>query len=201
MGLSLCDVSERDEAPGRPMIRRVVGFDPGFASFGYAVAELDYSEGYATPFVHWDPDAIGVWKTINDRDFASAASDTARRTRELWRFINSLLEDRRPDLIAVEAVAFPQGRVQHSVISNLGRARGLVDVAGLLFNAEVVELTPSAIRSTLEVTEKGKAATQTRLEKRWPNLSSLWGPRKADVEHVADAVAVAAAVLRRRGVW
>ena len=181
---------------------RILGLDPGFASFGYAVLNVDEPTAPRGALVEvlgelqprWP--AIGVHSTKPDKSARSKADDSSRRTRELWRFLRLLDEEWRPAVIAVEAVAFPAGRVQFSVVSHLGRARALVDVLAEQRQVQLVELRPGEVRKLLGLTDKGKDATRLELERRWPGLSSAWGSLTKR-EHEADACAVAVAALAR----
>ena len=169
---------------------KVLGLDPGFASFGYALLELG-----AEDRVTWH--RLGVLVTAPQREEFSAAADASRRTKDLWLALMRVAGV-GVDLVAVEALAFPRGRVQHSVISGLGRARALVDVMTCELGVELVELVPQTVRRTLGVKEKGKAATRAKLEERWPHLADHWGALTRQ-EHTGDAAAVAIAALRKKG--
>lgn len=170
---------------------KVLGLDPGFASFGYALLEVGVEDR-----VTWH--RLGVLVTTPQREDFSAAADASRRTKDLWLALMGLAARSGVDLVAVEALAFPRGRVQFSVISGLGRARALVDVMTCELGVELVELVPQTVRRTLGVTEKGKAATRAKLEERWPHLAAHWGSLTRQ-EHTGDAAAVAIAALRKKG--
>lgn len=167
-----------------------IGLDSGFASFGYAV--LDLSER------RWL--VANVWKTMKCVGVPGYESN-AFRTRVLWNQLAQLCDRYQPTFLAIEAVAFPRGKMLPTIISNLGRARALVDVAGHLYKASVLELPPQTIRAELGLRkdETGKKATQAKLEQKYSDLVGMWPRLADDVEHAVDAAAVAHVVAVRHG--
>lgn len=162
-----------------------MGFDSGFASFGYAVLELVPG----SPVVRWI--CADVWKTAPDNAVAGYTSN-ARRTAEMWHNLSAAFLRYRPSHLAIEAVAFPRGRMQPTILSNLGRARALVDVAGVELSVPVTEFPAQTVRAMLGLkrSQKGKDATQKVLERRYPELATMWPRLAGDVEHAVDAAAV-----------
>lgn len=170
-----------------------MGFDSGFASFGYAVVELEHG---ARP--RWI--CADVWKTKPDDSVAGYTSN-ARRTADMWRNLSAAFLRYRPSHLAIEAVAFPRGKMLPTILSNLGRARALVDVAGVELGVPVSEFPAQSVRSLLGLkrSEKGKDATQKALERRFPELVDMWPRLAADVEHAVDAAAVVLVTAQRLG--
>lgn len=189
------------ESEGRKV--KIIGIDPGLANFGIAVFEV-----IPPTFVR-----VEVWRTKPDHKARRIrkADDTADRCRELGRQLLDLV-DERVIAIAVEAVALPHGKIQTSVVSALGRVRGLIDAVAELHRLPVLEETPQAVKRRLcGDRSASKDAVRQELERRYPRLSELWPPQKTLLEHAGDAAAVAhlaldsdvvqAAVRARGAAW
>jgi len=167
----------------------VYGFDSGLRSFGWAVAEFGLRPGaqeVGPIFV-----AGGVWHTEPDKDAPRKGVDQARRTTDLWR---ELVAIRRifgdGAAVCVEALAFPSGKIQYSVVSGLGRARALVDVFGSEMSARVYEaLTTEVKQAVTSNRSASKEEVGEKLEERFPEVKALWPKLKGDREHFADACA------------
>lgn len=162
----------------------VVGVDSGLAAFGVAVAELD-AQGLRFTRVE-------VWRTkpSSKRLRLRKCDDTAERVRTLAGCLHQLLAEQKPVAICIEAVALPFGRIQSSVVSALGRCRGVVDALAEAHQLPVLE--ESAQR--LKVATAGKAnatkdAVREGLEATYPALRGMWPAPSSIVEHAADACA------------
>lgn len=166
----------------------VFGFDSGLRSFGWAVGNI-YQSALKGLRVHFL--AAGVWTTEPNKVIRRKGDDTSRRTRELWRNLSTLQRQfGRPQIICVEAVAFPFGKTQSSVISGLGRARALVDVLAQEHHVEIFESLPTELK---EAVTGNRSASKDEmceaLETEYRDFARLWPRLKADREHVADACA------------
>lgn len=167
----------------------VYGFDSGLRSFGWAVADIAmrHDEKLGVHFM-----AGGVWHTEPDKKAARKGIDQARRTTELWLQLRTLKATFGPAAcVCVEAVAFPIGKVQYSVVSGLGRARALVDVFGAELDTRVFEALPTEVKEAVTGNRSAeKAIVCEQLEVRHPEVSALMPRLKGDHEHFADACAV-----------
>ena len=130
---------------------RIIGCDPGLASFGLAVAVLE--------------ERVRVERVEVLRTEASArarrirkADDNSERARALARELLRVLDGQSVVAICVEAVALPFGRVQHSVVSNLGRVRGLLDALAEVYEVPIIEETPQALKRL--ITGRGDASKE-----------------------------------------
>ncbi|MFZ2875803.1 MAG: crossover junction endodeoxyribonuclease RuvC [Phycisphaerales bacterium] len=184
----------------RGAVINILGFDSGLASFGWCQATLS-SDGVLT-FL-----GVGVWKTApNPEAFARKADDVSARCRWIYKNLRGLAHEHRPNVITVESLAFPQGRVQWSVISGLGRARALVDALATEVDADLFERMPQELkRSTTGSVSGTKDQVRASLEDRYPELRSLWPTQKTLLEHAGDACASVHASLHlirnRRDPW
>lgn len=184
---------------------RLVGIDGGLAAFGVAVAEVTAT---GLRFQRLD-----VWctKPANKKRGLRKCDDTSERTRTLAGNLHQLVIEQRPVALAVEAVALPFGRSRSSVISALGRVRGVVDTLGEVHRLAILEETPQRLKQA--VTGKANATkdeVSAALEALYPELAALWPAQESLREHAADACAavhacrqdnVVIASLRAREAW
>jgi len=115
----------------------VLGIDPGLASTGYGVIRVD---GAAPALV-----AAGVIRT----DGSAAVQD---RLSELYRDVTSLLDEYRPQSVAMERL-FVNRNLQTA--SSVARASGVILLAAAEQGAEVSEYTPSQVK--IAVSGNGQA--------------------------------------------
>lgn len=175
---------------------RLLGCDPGLASFGLAL--------YSTTGA-WEGDRDdGVWldvKVITTKATGSQrkADSTAARCALIARQLAWWCDEYRPDAICCEAIALPHGRIQTSVVSALGRVRGIVDAVAAERQLPVLESGPQALKRAVTGDPSApKDELRAVLELRWPGLQRLWPTQKTLHEHAADACA---AVLAARERW
>lgn len=145
----------------------VIGIDPGLTRTGYGLVRS------GSP-----PVAIsgGVLST-------PPRSPVAERLSELFRDLSELLDQERPQVMAVERVF--TNRNLHTAVE-VSRASGVILLAASHFGIPVVEYTPTTIK--LAVTGDGsaqKSQVQSMVARRL-KLDTI--PRPADA---ADALAVA----------
>lgn len=169
---------------------RVFGFDTGMRSFGWAVAdyEMEADTSDLRPFFI----GAGVWHTAPNEGVVRKGNDMSERTQKLWRDLHqmSIRYGGRPAFICTEAVAFPFGHVQVSVVSGLGRARALVDVLAAELNVPIYESLAKELKEAVTGSKSAeKDAVCEKLEARFPEIARHWPRLKADREHVADACA------------
>lgn len=169
---------------------RVFGFDTGMRSFGWAIADYFHSEGEREIRAHFI--AAGVFHTEPSKRRDRKGDDMSLRTRELWNKLHytSSCYGGRPAFICTEAVAFPFGHVQTSVVSGLGRARALVDVLAVQLNVPIFESLAKELKEAVtgsKIAEKEEVCA--KLQEQYPEVAHFWPNLKADREHIADACA------------
>lgn len=167
---------------------RLLGLDPGLASFGAAVAELPNLGSGKPRFID-----LKVWRTGPSKELKKLRKmdDTAERCTHLAELLNDLVQQYKPIALCVEAIALPYrpGRgMQTSVISALGRVRGLIDMLAVVHQLPVLEESPQRVKKAATGSiGSTKLLVQEALEREYPELRPLWPPQKTLLEHAADA--------------
>lgn len=176
------------------MTLKLIGIDPGLANFGVSVAELPNLGSGKPHFVY-----LEVWRTAPSKELGRLRKldDTAERVSHLALQLHDLVLAHQPVAICVEAIALPYGKIQSSVISALGRVRGVIDALSQVHHLAVLEETSMRLKK-LATGKKGasKAEVVEAMEREYPELRQLWPPQKTQLEHAGDA---AAAVHACRG--
>jgi Holliday junction resolvasome RuvABC endonuclease subunit len=183
------------------MNRTIIGFDTSLATWGAAAVRYD-DRGLVTSVVvavnRTKPPEISK-RLASHREFARAF--VLRESPNVFA----------SNLVGVEGVAFPFGKVRWSTISALARARQVVDDLFPDFDGwRPVEVSTQAV-ARAAVDRPGKASKAERVEAlcrryvlfqdaidraiAWEHL------RESEVEHVADAFAVALCVAKSRPTW
>lgn len=158
----------------------VLGIDPGLTRCGYAVL---HAQGAAVRAV-----ALGVIRT-------PASSPLPQRLAELKGELVSLLQQYRPEAVAVEQVFF-QTNVRTAM--SVGQASGLALAEAAAFGCDVVQFTPNQVKDSVAGWGGADKAQVQRMVQARLGLSTP--PKPADA---ADAAALAlcylaAAPMRRR---
>ena len=109
----------------------VLGIDPGTAIMGYGVVEYRNSKHKAL--------AYGTIRTSKDEK-------TEERLKLLFQGVNRLLDEHRPDVMAVEELFF--NRNTTNAIS-VGQARGVALLAAGLREMPVGEYTPLQVKQAV----------------------------------------------------
>lgn len=164
---------------------KLIGIDSGLAAFGVAVADVSDA---GLRFGH-----VEVWTTrpTAKKRRIRKADETAERIRTLAGCLHQLVVQMKPIALCVEAVALPFGRSRPSVVSALGRARGIVDTLAEVHRLPVLEWTPQEVKRVITGTEDAsKDAVRVGLEAKYVELAAQWPVQKTLVEHAADAAAV-----------
>jgi Holliday junction resolvasome RuvABC endonuclease subunit len=169
---------------------RLIGLDPGLASFGVAVVRLEPVRAVV--------EAVRVIRTQPSakKRRLRKSDDTADRCRQIFRELAPLVTG---DVVALccEATALPFGRVQTSVVSALGRVRGLVDALAEMHGLPVLEEGPMVLkRLTTGSKSASKEEVRERLQVMFPELVTMWPPQQTLREHAGDAVAAVIAGLQ-----
>jgi crossover junction endodeoxyribonuclease RuvC len=148
---------------------RVLGIDPGLTRCGYAVVDARGANDLTAR-------ALGVIRTPTD-------AALPQRLAMLQAELAELLDEHRPDAVAVERVFF-QTNVRTAM--SVGQASGLALAGAAAAGCEVVQYTPNEVKSA--VAGYG-AATKEQVQKMVQlRLGLTSRPRPADA---ADAAALA----------
>jgi crossover junction endodeoxyribonuclease RuvC len=161
---------------------KVLGIDPGTAACGYGI--VHESGGRLRAVVH------GCWQT-------SARERPELRLRTLYAEVSALIEEHRPDAVAVEeSYVGADARIALSV----GQARGAVLVAGANAGVACSEYSPATVKQSVCGYGRAEKDQVGRMVKAILSLDTVPTP-----DHAADALAVAichalASPLLRRAV-
>ncbi len=154
----------------------VIGIDPGLTRCGFAVVQAGPRGGLAH--------ALGVLRTNRD-------ASTAVRLGELHDELEALIDEFRPDSVAVERVFFQQNA--HTAIG-VAQAAGLAMALAARRSILVAEYSPSQIKAA--VSGDGRADKAQMQEMVRTLLGLVACPEPADA---ADAAAVALCHLAHSG--
>lgn len=161
---------------------RVLGIDPGFASFGWAIVELGASSVR--------PVALGVIRTKPSpkKRRVRATDDNVERCREISEAIARLLEEHLPVAIAAEAMSFPRSS---AVAAKMAMAWGVVVDRATLLRLPIVQATPQEVKRALTgARDASKLDVRAELVRRFPGLAGLLvGVPGGEHEHPLDALA------------
>lgn len=178
---------------------KLVGVDPGFASFGAS------SAAYGADGLKFR--RVEVWHTEKDDDARRKADDTSVRIRWLTAKFMAFVAEEHPIAILTETQASggntcprcnPQAkfRVQTSVLVNTGRVRGMIDAVAELHGIPVIEEAPQRIKiAAAGANNASKLEVAEGLERLYPGVMGLFPHyrdklKKGDLEHASDACAV-----------
>lgn len=146
----------------------ILGIDPGLATLGYGVIE-----------VNGDRRRLIQFGTVNTR----AGQPIPQRLRSLYRGVNQLLDIYRPDDVAFEELFFSKNITTGIMVSE---ARGVALLAVAERTEELYEYTPNQIKQA--VTGYGSAEKRQVQEM----VRRLLGMQEiAKPDDAADALAVA----------
>jgi crossover junction endodeoxyribonuclease RuvC len=161
---------------------RVLGLDPGLASFGWAVADLEVS-GLAVV-------DVGVFCTVKSarKHGVLAADDGVRRARELGLRLAGLLDRHRPAVVCAEAMSHPR---HASSAGKLAMAWGVVAAELERRGLPLAMESPQGIKKALTgARDASKEDVGAALLARWPGLAVLLAPLPKGLhEHAQDALA------------
>ena len=146
----------------------VLGIDPGLSRCGYGVVEQVGNKPEAV--------AIGVIRT-------PPKAATANRLAAVHREFQELIEEYRPDVVAIERVFF---QVNVRTAMSVAQVSGLAMAVGAAAGAEVVEYTPNQVK---EAVAGWGNATKEQMQRMVQSLLSL--PDLPTPPDAADAAAVA----------
>lgn len=147
---------------------RILGIDPGLAIVGYGIIDV---EGNKNKIVDY-----GVIET-------DSKSDLPTRLEEIFNLITQLLENYRPDELAIEELFFSKN-VKTAL--SVGHARGVEILACKLYGLEAYEYTPLQIKQAITGFGRADKKQVQYMVKNLLNLKEIPKPDDA-----SDALAVA----------
>jgi len=157
---------------------RVLGFDPGLSITGFACVTGDLIRPAIVD--------AGVFRLSR----GSPAPPIGDRLVELDEDVRALLDEVKPDLVAIEGMFAHKDHP--GTVVKMAHARGVILLAARRAGVEVCELKPAEVKKA--ATGSGRATK----EQMQLAVQSMFGladlPRPADL---ADALAIAACALRR----
>ena len=153
----------------------VLGIDPGLSRCGYGCLEAGVAAARRSR-VPARPVAVGVITT-------PPAMPLPERLAELQRELRALLDELRPDVVAVERVFF---QVNVRTAMGVGQASGIAMAEAINAGAAVAQYSPNQVK---EAVAGSGAATKEEVERMVQSLLGITMPlRPVDA---ADAVALA----------
>ncbi|MXW43057.1 MAG: crossover junction endodeoxyribonuclease RuvC [Acidimicrobiia bacterium] len=146
----------------------VMGIDPGLSRCGYGVVQ---TYGRATQAI-----AAGIIRT-------DKSLPTPQRLYQLQNELTQLMQEHRPNVIAIEQVLF---QVNVRTAMGVGQASGVAMATAVQAGAEVFEYTPTQIKKTVS---GWGAADKSQTSKMVQTLLRL--PKPLKPVDAADAMAAA----------
>lgn len=161
----------------------LVGIDGGLANFGISRAEV-LPDGK----LRFHGSDVWTSKPASKARRLRKADDEAERIAALTSYVHAVLVELRPVAVCIESKALPFGRCRSSVVSALGRVRGVVDALCHIAGIPVLEETPQRLKiATAGTASASKADVQTALVAMQPELSAMLPVSGRD--HAADSCA------------
>ena len=152
---------------------RVLGLDPGLTCAGYGLVE----------------ELRGTSRAVVYGAIRTARTALPVRLASLYENIRGLLDEHRPDAVAVEKVLF---NANTRTAMSVGQAAGVALLAAAQHGCEVAEYTPGEVK--LAVTGDG-ASDKRQMQRMIARLLSIEVPTPPDT---ADALGLALTHLRGR---
>ena len=156
---------------------RIIGIDPGLGRVGYGIIEIQNEK---KKFID-----CGVIET-------NKSKTEEQRLYEIFNDLNSLIDNWKPDIAAVEKFFFYRSSTTISVV----QARGVIMMVLASKKIKVSEYAPSQVKLT--ITGSGKASKEEVIEAVKYNLNLNYSPKPDDA---ADALAVALTKLNEEGIY
>ena len=161
---------------------RILGLDPGFASFGWAVVQLGRRD------VCLD---AGVWRTKKSpkRCNVTSASDMHRRGAIIAQSLMAVVARYKPVVACAEALS--TGFPNTITMIQLGRAWGILDAMCVQHNMPIVEATPQDIKlATTGKRSASKGEVMASILELYPEVAPMFARIKAktQLEHPSDAL-------------
>ena len=170
-----------------------LGFDPGFASFGWGVADLSGPPGAERVL------ALGVIRTKKGKGKILNRDDDHRRSGEIARALFGLAHEYRPSVVCAEALSHGKGAGGAVTMAKMGRAWGIVDALVEVYDVALLQVSPQDIKKACTgAASASKAEVQAALDHRFAGAVSeaLRGIRATRMhEHPVDALGAIVACL------
>jgi len=147
---------------------RILGIDPGLANTGYGV--IDHANNQSRLVAH------GCVTT-------SSRMDTAARLKAIYDDLTRVIEETRPDAVALERLFFS---VNVRSAMAVGEGRGVAILATATAELPLAEYTPQQIKQAVSGSGKAGKDQVTRMVGVLLNLQDM-----PETSHAADALAVA----------
>ncbi len=148
--------------------RVILGIDPGFAILGYGVIEENAGEENSICF--------GCLRTLAKENFVE-------RLEKIYKGINSLIKEYKPDEIAIEKIFFGKNT---KTAMQIGEVRGIILLTAIQNNIQIFEYTPLQVKQA--ITSYGQA-DKHQIQKMVKLILKLKEIPKPD--DAADALAIA----------
>jgi crossover junction endodeoxyribonuclease RuvC len=168
------------------MEKRILGLDPGLAILGFGAITCLMTEKKAGGSVSFSPAHLSISNSIQLLDFGviqtSSKTEMGLRLCTIYDDLNTVVEEYKPDLVAIEKLFFY--RMGNTIA--VAQARGVVMLVLAQHKVPAIEFTPAQIKQAL--TGHGNADKYEVQEAvaRELNLEKIPKPDDA-----ADALAVA----------
>ncbi len=120
--------------------RKILGVDPGTNVMGYAILDTELNKA-----------SVEVLSVLQ----MTKLNDPYAKLKYIYERINGLIEEYKPDILAIEAPFF--GKNVQSMLK-LGRAQGVVIAAAMHAGMEVYEYSPRKIKQS--ITGNGNASKE-----------------------------------------
>jgi crossover junction endodeoxyribonuclease RuvC len=146
---------------------RVLGIDPGSIVAGYGIVER-----YPSRIIHVDNGLLIAKKKLH----------LAARLRLIYEQLVNVVEQFRPDVVAVEEVFFSKNA---RAALSLGHSRGVILLAAAQYDIPVAEYAPKRIKKTVVGTGRADKLQVQMMVK------TLLGLPEIPAEDAADALATA----------
>lgn len=156
-------------APGRRYSLRILGIDPGTATTGYGVIDLNGQNSYE--YV-----ASGIIKTTNE-------FSQSERLRMIRKDMVELLQTYCPDIVAIESIFFFKNA---KTIVPVAQARGVILEAAASSGLNIVEYTPMQVKMTVAGYGRADKKEMQSMVAKLIDSASIIKPDDA-----SDAVAIA----------
>jgi crossover junction endodeoxyribonuclease RuvC len=147
----------------------ILGIDPGVASIGYGVIKIENDESVQSV-------DFGVIQT-------SAEKRHEERLKIIYSSVLSLIENHRPDAVAIESVFFSKNLKS---LAQVSEAIGVITLAAGIHGLSITKFTPFEVKSS--IVGFGRAEKR-QVKLMIKNMLNLPLPPKHD--HASDALAIA----------
>jgi crossover junction endodeoxyribonuclease RuvC len=145
----------------------ILGIDPGTATVGYGLIEIDNSINVLN---------YGIIQT-------SPKLKAHERLKDIYDDMNSIIKNYNPDILAIEELFFFKNL---KTIITVSQARGVILLSAQNFGLEIAEYTPLQVKLNLSGYGRASKSEIQILVKDFLNLDSIPKPDDA-----ADALAIA----------